>query len=63
MAEYGVALTPALEPGGYDAIIVAVAHAQFQEMGVQAIRALGKPGAVLYDVKAVFPQGTADLRL
>ncbi|MDP1598205.1 nucleotide sugar dehydrogenase [Phenylobacterium sp.] len=63
LAEYGVALSPALEPGVYDAIIVAVAHAQFQEMGVEAIRALGKPGAVLYDVKAVFPQGTADLRL
>lgn len=62
-AEYGVALTPALAPGAYDAIIVAVAHAQFQEMGVEAIRALGKPGAVLYDVKAVFPQGEADLRL
>ncbi len=63
LAEYGVALSPTLEPGGYDAIIVAVAHAQFQEMGVEAIRALGKPGAVLYDVKAVFPQGAADLRL
>ena len=63
LAEYGVALTPTLEAGAYDAIIVAVAHAQFQEMGVEAIRALGKPGAVLYDVKAVFPQGTADLRL
>ena len=32
-------------------------------MGVEAIRALGKPGAVLYDVKAMFPQGAADLRL
>ena len=63
LAEYGVALTPSLVPGAYDAIIVAVAHAQFQEMGVDAIRALGRPGAVLYDVKAVFPQGTADLRL
>ncbi len=63
LAEYGVTLTSTLEPGAYDAIIVAVAHAQFQEMGVEAIRALGKSGAVLYDVKAVFPQGTADLRL
>jgi UDP-N-acetyl-D-galactosamine dehydrogenase len=63
LAEYGVALAPTLEAGAYDAIVVAVAHAQFQEMGVEAIRALGKPGAVLYDVKAVFRQGTADLRL
>ena len=63
LAEYGVSLTPTLEPGAYDAIIVAVAHAQFQEMGVEAIRGFGKPDAVLYDVKAAFPQGTADLRL
>lgn len=63
LAEYGVALTSTLEMGAYDAIIVAVAHVQFQEMGVEAIRALGKSGAVLYDVKAAFPQGAADLRL
>lgn len=63
LAEYDVALISTLEPGAYDAIIVAVAHTQFQEMGVEAIRALGKPGAVLYDVKAVFPQDSADLRL
>ncbi|KQW70336.1 Vi polysaccharide biosynthesis protein VipA/TviB [Phenylobacterium sp. Root77] len=62
-AEYGVAPVAKLEPGAYDAIIVAVAHTQFKDMGVEAIRALGKPGAVLYDVKAMFPQGAADLRL
>jgi UDP-N-acetyl-D-galactosamine dehydrogenase len=62
-AEYGVAPVATLEPGAYDAIIVAVAHTQFKDMGVEAIRALGKPGAVLYDVKAMFPQGAADLRL
>jgi UDP-N-acetyl-D-galactosamine dehydrogenase len=63
LAEYGVPLTSTLDEGAYDAIIVAVAHAQFREMGVEAIRALGKPDAVLYDVKAMFPQGSADLRL
>ncbi len=61
--EYGVAPVAELRQGVYDAIVVAVAHAQFQEMGPEAIRALGKPGAVLYDVKAIFPQGAADLRL
>lgn len=61
--EYGVELTPTLENGAYDAIIVAVAHARFQEMGVDVIRDLGKRGAVLYDVKSVFPRGSADLRL
>ena len=62
-AEYGVAPVATLEQGAYDAIVVAVAHNEFKAMGVEAIRALGKPGAVLYDVKAMFPQGAADLRL
>ena len=62
-AEYGVAPVATLEAGAYDAIVVAVAHNEFKEMGVDAIRALGKPDAVLYDVKAMFPQGAADLRL
>ena len=61
--EYGVTPVAELRQGAYDAIVVAVAHAQFQEMGPEAIRALGKPGAVLFDVKAIFPQGAADLRL
>ena len=63
LTEYGVTPISTLEKGAYDAIVVAVAHAQFREMGVEAIRALGKPNAVLYDVKAAFPQGSADLRL
>jgi UDP-N-acetyl-D-galactosamine dehydrogenase len=48
---------------GYDAIIVAVAHGQFRELGAAHIRALGKPGAVIYDVKSVLPQDTVDGRL
>jgi UDP-N-acetyl-D-glucosamine/UDP-N-acetyl-D-galactosamine dehydrogenase len=42
---------------------VAVAHRQFQEMGAERIRALGKPGAVIYDVKSVLPQEAVDGRL
>ncbi|WP_332773039.1 nucleotide sugar dehydrogenase [Phenylobacterium sp.] len=61
--EYGVAPVAALEAGAYDAIVLAVAHAQFREMGLAAIRALGKPNAILYDVKGMFPKGSADLRL
>jgi UDP-N-acetyl-D-galactosamine dehydrogenase len=61
--EYGVELVSQLQAGAYDAVVVAVAHSEFREMGVEAIRGLGKPNAVLYDVKAVFPQGSADLRL
>ncbi len=61
--EYNI--TPIAEPvaGKYDAIILAVAHQQFKAMGSAAIRALGKPGAVLYDLKYVLPAHDADLRL
>ncbi len=49
--------------GTYDAIIVAVAHAQFIEMGIAAIRALGKPNCVIFDTKSVFEIGQVDGRL
>ena len=49
--------------GAYDAIVLAVAHEQFTELGAEAIRAFGGPGSVLFDVKSVLPQGAADLRL
>jgi len=61
--EYGI--TPVAEPevGAYDAVIVAVAHQQFREMGVAAIRALGRPVHVLYDLKYVLPPSVSDIRL
>lgn len=61
--EYGI--TPIATPtaGKYDAIILAVAHQQFKTMGAQAIRVLGKPNAVLYDLKYVLNASEADLRL
>ncbi len=62
-AEYAISPVESPRPGTYDAIVVAVAHRQFVEMGSAAIRALGKPGAVLYDIKGVFGKSGADLRL
>ncbi len=61
--EYGLDLVAKLEPGRYDAVILAVAHKQFAAMGAAAIRALGKPGAVLYDVKHALPRDAVDGRL
>ena len=49
--------------GVYDAIILAVAHNEFRDMGVVAIRALGKPNHILYDLKYLFPAEDTDLRL
>ncbi len=61
--EYGLTLTPQVERGRYDAIILAVAHRQFIEMGAEQIRALGKPGCVLFDVKQALPRESVDDRL
>jgi len=62
--EYGLELMKG-EPGEglYDAIIMAVGHRQFIEMGVAQIRAFGKNGAVFFDVKAVFDKSESDGRL
>lgn len=61
--EYGITPIRAPESGSYDAIILAVAHHQFKDMGAAAIRALGKPGTVLYDLKYVLDPQESDLRL
>jgi UDP-N-acetyl-D-galactosamine dehydrogenase len=61
--EYGITPLQNPEPGAYDAIVLAVAHHQFKTMGVQAIRALGKPEHVLYDLKYLLPVDGSDLRL
>src|SRR6187402_2528494 len=51
--EYGVSLIDAPIPGTYDAIIICVGHDKFKELGAEGIRALGKPGNVLFDVKHI----------
>jgi len=61
--EYGIDPIETLEAGSYDAVIVAVGHRQFTAMGSAGLRSLGKPGAVLYDVKYVLPLADVDGRL
>ncbi len=61
--EYGLTPVAAPQAGQYDGIILAVAHQQFRDMGEAAIRALGKPEHVLYDLKYLLPQQASDLRL
>jgi len=50
-------------PGQYQAIIIAVGHKQFLEMGEHGIRAFGQHNVALFDVKSVLPFGAADSRL
>jgi UDP-N-acetyl-D-glucosamine/UDP-N-acetyl-D-galactosamine dehydrogenase len=52
-----------IQKNTYDAIILAVNHQQFIEMGAEAIHALGNNNHVLYDLKYLFPARDSDLRL
>ncbi len=59
----GVDLVKAPQAGAYDAVVLAVAHHQFREFDVNAIRALGVPDMVVYDVKSAWPREVIDDRL
>ncbi len=61
--EYSITPIAQADTETYDAIILAVAHQQFKDMGAAAIRALGKTTAVLYDLKYVLSAQESDLRL
>src|SRR5690606_37120281 len=60
--EYGLSLITPNE-GEYDAIVLAVGHERFREVGVDGVRAYGKPRTVLYDVKCLLPRGAVVGRL
>ncbi len=61
--EYDITTVDSLENGKYDAIILAVSHKEFIEMGLDKVRALGKENSVLYDIKHIFPAEQTDGRL
>lgn len=61
--EYGIAPIQAPHPGKYDAIVVAVAHREFREIGRAGLRTYGKRQHVLYDLKYVLSKGESDIRL
>jgi UDP-N-acetyl-D-galactosamine dehydrogenase len=62
--EYGLQCLRELPAAGqFSAVVLAVSHQQFVAMGPAGIRALGAPGAVLFDVKSILPAGVADGRL
>nr|WP_139124409.1 Vi polysaccharide biosynthesis UDP-N-acetylglucosamine C-6 dehydrogenase TviB [Enterovibrio norvegicus] len=61
--EYGLTLCEKEQQGHYDAIIMAVSHNEFKEMGAEKIRALGKPEHVLYDLKYILDKENVDMRL
>lgn len=61
--EYAIKPIASLQPNQYDAVILAVAHRQFLDMGTTQIRALGKSAHILFDVKGLLPADQVDDRL
>jgi UDP-N-acetyl-D-galactosamine dehydrogenase len=64
-AQHEYSITPIAQPqaGAYDAVVLAVAHTQFAEMGAPGLRKLGREDHVLYDLKYILPADQSDLRL
>jgi UDP-N-acetyl-D-galactosamine dehydrogenase len=61
--EYGLKVIRDLKPRTYDVVVVAVAHKEFRELGVEGLRKLCKKAHVVYDIKLVFPASEVDGRL
>jgi UDP-N-acetyl-D-galactosamine dehydrogenase len=61
---YGIELLKdAPQAGAYDAVVLAVAHDQFRDLGAEGARAFGRPHALLYDIKSLYPREGVDARL
>ena len=63
MREYGVKLVPAEELLGLDAIILAVSHRGYLELGQPGILAMIRDGGVLVDVKSVLDPARTERKI
>ena len=61
--EYGLEVKAKAETGKYDAVIIAVGHIQFKELGANAIRNFCKETHVIYDLKYVLEKSSVVMRL
>jgi UDP-N-acetyl-D-galactosamine dehydrogenase len=58
--EYGgLVVHSALPQGAYDAVVLAVAHSEFENLDLRALT----PQGLVYDVKGMLPKGASDWRL
>jgi len=61
--EYGLGLLDALpETADYDAVILAVAHREYLDLGA-GVRGFGNENAVVYDIKGALPRSSVNGRL
>lgn len=61
--EYGITLVDQPAPGEYDAVVLAVAHDEFRQLGATAIRALAQDNGIVYDIKHVLKGHEVEGRL
>ncbi len=61
--EYGKEAISNPQHGYYDAIVLAVAHNVFRDLGANGIHAYGKETHVLCDIKSIFDKDASDFRL
>ncbi len=61
--EYGIKPVKALKARAYDAVVLAVGHQQFKDLGAAAVRRYGRKNAVVYDIKYLFKADQVDGRL
>ncbi len=61
--EYGIDLVSTPQNGAYQAVVLAVAHEEFKQLGAEKIRQFGTDNSILYDVKHILPKDMVDGRL
>lgn len=55
--EYGLEIVNALPGGSFDAVVLAVRHAEIQALGLERLKKLVKRGGVIYDLKGILKRG------
>lgn len=60
--EYGITPITQPEPDSYDAVIMAVGHKQFRDIGATGIRQFCRRYSVIYDLKYVLDKSLVDIR-
>ncbi|MGB6354529.1 MAG: Vi polysaccharide biosynthesis UDP-N-acetylglucosamine C-6 dehydrogenase TviB, partial [Steroidobacteraceae bacterium] len=61
--EYAANLVERPRAGAYEAVVLAVPHRIFRDLGLKRIRGFAKPKHVIYDVKYLFKRDATDGRL
>lgn len=62
-SKYGLDLVDDPKSGTYDAVIIAVGHQAFKELGIEKIRSYGRGETIIYDLKSMFEKNKVDMRL